>query len=147
MEKNGNLENITIQNTDRQYLTLRNSHLLVSLGVTLLAALIYGVSPVSVVPLVFDIDVGTVDLGNVFRVLMCLYLAVSCIWVLGILKQGYWQIATITNIVFMASLSSDRIISWVFDGTRSTNLIFSLIGELFLGVFGLVQYRKYNSTF
>ena len=128
---------------DKSVFSPANYHLLISAFIIILAALMYGVAPAITVPRGFDISVETVDLANVFRVIMCLYLAVAVVWLLGAIKRELWLAATITNIVFMGSLAAGRIISLALDGVPSGGLIFGMIAEFVLCIFGLVQYRKY----
>jgi len=135
-----------IRHTLRHAFTPKNGHLLISTAMVATAALMYGVVPASVVPQFFDIRVETVDLANVFRAVMCIYLAVSGVWIAGILRPGLWRTATITNILFMASLTSGRIISLIFDGAPSNTLKFALLGELALALYGITQLMRYSRT-
>lgn len=128
------------------YFNARNSHLWVSSVLVVTAGLMYGLSPAAALPKLFDIRVETIDLSNVFRVNMCIYLAVSAVWIAGIVRPPLWRTATVANIVFMASLTSGRVISLVFDGVPSLNLIFALVGELLLTAFGVVQWRRFGQS-
>ena len=107
------------------------------------AAFIYGIFPSKILPILFDFNVETVDLNNVFRAIMCLYLATTVIWIMGIIRSEYWETATILNIVFMIGLGTGRIISLVVDGLPSTPVVLGLVGELTLGLFAFYQLKKY----
>lgn len=124
--------------------SVKNAHLLVSLVLVVSAALMYGLAPTRLVPGVFDIAVETVDLANVFRAIMCLYLAISGLWLLAMLRPGLWRIATVSNVVFMGSLVLGRLISLVVDGTPSAALLYAVVVEALLGVFGFLQLRRYR---
>ena len=127
-----------------QFLSLKNLHLLISLIVVIPAALLYGLNPEESLPLLFDFKVDTTDLKNVFRAIMCLYLAFAVVWLMGALKPEYWKTATVLNIIFMAGLGIGRTISLLIDGVPSAPFAYGLIGELTLAIFGLVQLRKYG---
>lgn len=124
----------------------RNAHLLVSSVLVVTAGLMYGLSPATALPVMFDIRVETVDLANVFRVIMCIYLAVSAVWIAGMVKPSLWRAATLANILFMSSLTSGRVISLIFDGIPSVNLILALVGELLLAAFGVIQWRRFGQS-
>ena len=124
----------------------RNAHLLVSSVLVVSAGLMYGLSPATALPVMFDIRVETVDLANVFRVIMCIYLAVAAVWIAGMVKPSLWRAATIANILFMASLTSGRIISLVFDGVPSVNLVLALVCELLLAAFGVIQWWRFSRS-
>jgi len=92
-----------------------------------------------------DIQVNTIDLSNMLKAIMCLYLGISFIWILGIWKRGYWKIATELNILFMLTLATGRIISLVVDGLPSGGYIFGLLAEMSLGLFSIYQLKKHTS--
>ena len=123
----------------------KNAHLLISLVIVVHTAIIYGVFTHSVLSESLDIQVETIDLSNLFRALMCLYLAISAVWFLGMVKVDYWKIATQLNILFMTSLGIGRSISILVDGLPSSDYIFGVIAELLLAVFATVQLRKYSA--
>lgn len=126
------------------YFQFRNAHLLVSAVLVAIAGLMYGTAPAVLLPRVFAIQVETVDLANIFRALMCLYLGASGIWLLGVIKPQLWRMATLTNIAFMACLVAGRLISWFADGVPSSSLVNALIGEFLLVAFGVVQWCRYG---
>lgn len=128
-----------------KYLNFRNLHLLISLIIVVPTAFVYGLFPAFALPKLFDFNVDTIDLTNVFRAIMCLYLGISIIWFLGIIKPKFWQTATVINIVFMASLALGRTISLLVDGLPSTAFVIGLFAEFILALFGIIQFRK-NAT-
>ena len=125
------------------YFSLKNIHLLISISIVVPTAFIYGLSPTKILPNFLDINVNTIDLANMLRSLMCLYLAISFIWFLGISKPKFWKVATQLNILFMASLAFGRLLSLIFDGKSSNGFIFGILAEFFLAVLGIFLYRKF----
>jgi hypothetical protein len=127
------------------YWKLKNTHLIISSFVVIPIALAYGISPSQVLPFIFDFEVQTVDLTNIFRAIMCVYIGNVCIWILGILNPAYWTTATVMNIVFMGGLALGRIISWICDGQPSTLFTVGLFGETVLFLHGLSQLKRYSA--
>ena len=121
----------------------KNSHLIISIMIVVPTAIIYG-SP-SVLREQLDIQVNTIDLSNLLKAIMCLYLGVSLIWILGVWKTEYWKTATQLNILFMLTLASGRLLSIVIDGLPTTGYVFGVIAELVIGLFAYYQLKK-NET-
>ena len=131
-----------MQNSGNQYINFKNSHLIFSLIIVVPVAFLYGLFPAYTLPKIFDFNVDTIDLTNIFRAIMFLYLGISVIWFLGIIKPKFWQTSTIINIVFMASLALGRTLSLVVDGIPSTAFIMGLVVEFALAVFGIIQLKR-----
>ena len=130
-------------------LKLKNLHLLISVLVVIPIAFTYGLFPSEMLPRLFDFEVQTIDLKNVFRAIMGLYLAFVAFWILGILNQKFWTAATIANLLFMTGLAFGRLISFIIDGLPSLVFVFGTFGELVLGIFSafnLVKYSKAKSS-
>ena len=121
---------------------LKNLHLIVSLSIVIPTAIIYG-SP-SILPEYLNIKVNTVDFSNMLKAIMCLYLGISLVWILGIWKTEYWKIATQLNILFMLSLAIGRLLSMIMDGFPTSGYIFGIIAEFVLGLYSIFQFKKYN---
>ena len=121
---------------------LKNLHLLISLSIVVPTAIIYG-SP-SILPEYLNIKVNTVDFSNMLKAIMCLYLGISFVWILGIWKTEYWKIATQLNILFMLSLAIGRALSMLMDGFPTGGYIFGIIAEFVLGFYSIFQFKKYN---
>ncbi|AZQ57966.1 DUF4345 domain-containing protein [Maribacter sp. MJ134] len=119
----------------------KSLHLIISLSIVVPTAIIYG-SP-SVLPEHLDIEVNTVDLSNMLKAIMCLYLGISLIWALGIWKSKYWKIATQLNVLFMLTLATGRALSMIMDGFPTGGYIFGIFAELLIGLFSLYQLKKY----
>jgi len=116
---------------------IKNLHLGISSIVVILVGLIYGIYPGKILPILFDFRVETIDLKNVFRAIMGLYLGMGIFWIIGIYRSKHWQSATITNIVFMGGLAFGRIISLMIDGTPSIQFTIGLVLEIFFALWGI----------
>ena len=123
--------------------TLKNLHLLISLLIVMPTAIIYG-SP-SILEKQLDIQVNTIDLSNMLKATMGLYLGVSMVWILGIWKKSYWKRATELNVLFMLTLAIGRAYSIVMDGFPTAGFVFGIIAECILGVFSIYQLKKYKA--
>ncbi|PNW25800.1 DUF4345 domain-containing protein [Formosa algae] len=120
----------------------KNLHLLVSAAIVIPTGIIYG-SP-SILPEHLDIQVQTVDLSNMLKTIMCLYLGIGLVWLLGVWKPGYWKNATQLNILFMLTLAAGRAISMITDGFPTGGYIFGIIAEFIIGLFSIYQLKKYS---
>ncbi len=121
----------------------KNLHLLISISIVLPTGIIYG-SP-SILPELLDIQVNTIDLANMLKAIMCLYIGISFIWILGIWKTEYWKRATELNILFMLTLATGRALSMVMDGLPTGGYIFGIIAEFVLGFYSIYQLKKYST--
>ena len=120
----------------------KNAHLLVSTIVLVPIALIYGILPNKILPILFDIKIETIDLMHVFRAIMGLYLGIICLFILGIYKPKYWEIATLINVVFMGGLVFGRLISIVVDGQPSMLFLIGFFVELLLAFWGIINLKN-----
>ena len=128
--------------TDKTNWIFKNLHLLVSISIVVPTAIIYG-SPL-ILPEQLDIQVNTIDLSNMLKAIMGLYLGISIIWILGIWKSKYWKRATELNALFMLTLAFGRALSMVIDGLPTGGFIFAIIAEVLLGLFSIYQLKKYS---
>jgi len=123
----------------------KNLHLTISVIIITVISLTYGLFPNNILPIFFDFNVESIDLTNVFRATMGLYLGMVVLWVIGIFKPLYWRIATFSNVFFMIGLASGRIISLLADGVPSISFSVGLALELILGIWGIRNLNKYRS--
>lgn len=121
----------------------KNLQLLLSAVIVISVSFVYGGNPSTFLPYVFGFDVVDIDLKNIFRAIMGLYLAFGGYWVLGILKPEHWRNATITNILFMGGLSFGRIVSTLFDGV-SPQFMVGLVLEIIFFFWGLSNLKSYT---
>tara|TARA_B110001450_G_scaffold252126_1_gene273315 strand:- start:71 stop:466 length:396 start_codon:yes stop_codon:yes gene_type:complete len=129
--------------TDKINWIFKNLHLLISILIVLPTGIIYG-SP-SILPEQLDIQVNTIDLANMLKANMCLYIGISIIWILGVWKTEYWKRATELNILFMLTLGTGRGLSMIMDGFPTGGYIFGIIAEFALGIYSIYQLKKYNT--
>jgi Domain of unknown function (DUF4345) len=125
---------------------LKNLHLVISTVVVIPIAFVYGSGNERIFTLFFDFSPQTTDMHNIFRAIMCLYLGMSALWIAGIIKQAFWKAATITNLLFMASLALGRLVSFAFDGPPSVVLIIGFVGESLLAILALANLKKYKTN-
>lgn len=108
-------------------------HLIISVLIVVPVAFVYGFNPDSQ----FDIHLNTIDEFNQFKAIMGLYLGFSILWILGIFKTNYLNLAVVSNMIFMLGLGLGRVVSIFLDGTPTFGYIFGTIAELFLGCYGV----------
>lgn len=119
----------------------KNLQLGISAIIVIIVGLIYGINPSEILPKVFGFDVQELELKNIFRAIMGLYLTLGTFWIIGIRKPTYWLIATLTSILFMGGLAFGRIISTIFDGV-SLQFTVGLILELTLMIWGIYNLKN-----
>ena len=108
---------------------MKNLNLILSICILIPVAFGYGLAPKTTLPWVFDIRLETVDMMNICRTIMVLYLGIATLLLRGIFNEKHWENATFLNGVFMGCLSVGRVLSLLLDGTPSKLLIFGLLGE------------------
>ncbi len=121
----------------------KNLHLLISIIIVLPTGIVYG-SP-SILSKRLDIQVTTIDLSNMLKANMMLYIGIALVWLLGIIKTDYWKKATALNSLFMLTLAMGRLLSMLTDGLPTKGYIFGLIAELTIGVFSIYQLKNYKT--
>lgn len=119
----------------------KNIQLGASASIVIIVGLIYGLYPSKILPLVFGFEVEDLELKNIFRAIMGLYLGLGTYWIIGIVKPHHWRAATLTNVIFMGGLAFGRIISTIFDGI-SIQYTIGLILELIFMVWGINSLKK-----
>jgi hypothetical protein len=101
-------------------------------------ALSYGANPTGVLPRLLKFNVEAPNESQVFRALMCLYLATSAFWIMGALWSYWEQAALIWAAFFMLSLALGRLISAALDGSPTAPLLnVYLAVEIFAGLLAL----------
>ena len=94
----------------------KNLHLALSAAVVIPVGLIYGADPGHILPGFLWPEVNDLELKNMIRSVMGLYLVLGVFWIVAIKKQAYWRVATVINVLFMGGLAFGRLISLVLDG-------------------------------
>ena len=126
---------------DKKNWIFKNLHLLISISIVFPTGIIYGTP--SLLSKQLNIDVDTIDLSNMLKANMCLYIGISIIWCIGIWKSKYWKRATELNILFMLTLAIGRSLSIIVDGLPTYGFIFGIIAEYILGIYSVYQLKRY----
>lgn len=121
---------------------IKNTQLIVSAAVVIPVSFGYGLAPSVTLPYLFDFQVETVDLHNIFRAVMGLYLANATLWVLGILKPCFWETATLANVFFMGGLALGRLLSLLLDGVGSPVFALGMVAEAGMAIWGVLNLRQ-----
>lgn len=111
-------------------------HLTTSASIVLIMAFVYGAQPSVVLPLIFGFEVQDLELKNIFRAIMGVYLAFGTYWLYAIWKPGHWRSATLVNVLFMGGLALGRCVSTLIDGW-SPQYGFGMLGEVVLMGWGI----------
>lgn len=125
----------------------KNVQLGLSAIIVFSVAIIYGGNPSKILPFFFDFEVQNLELKNIFRAIMGLYMGFAAYWVIGISKKAHWKSATISNIIFMGGLAFGRLISTIFDGISNQYTIGMLLefGMMGWGVYNLKKHHHESS--
>lgn len=116
-------------------------HLIISVLVVVPVAFVYAFYP----DFQFELFPKTIDEHNFYKAVMGLYLGFSALWVWGILHSKYLKTALVTNCIFMLGLGSGRLLSLVLDGIPTFGYVFGTVAELFLGIYGLLVLKRFQS--
>ena len=116
--------------------------LLLSGIVVIIAGLVYGGYPSVLMPMILDFEVESLELKNMLRAVMGIYLGIGIFWLIGASNPKFWYAATLCNILFMGGISSGRMISTLFDGV-STLFTPALFLELLFCSWGIYNLKKY----
>ncbi|MBO0589831.1 DUF4345 domain-containing protein [Cellulophaga sp. E16_2] len=124
----------------------KNLQLTLSAFVVISVSFVYGGNPSVFLPYVFGFDVIDIDLKNILRAIMGLYLAIGGFWVYGICNKNYWESATLINILFMGGLAFGRLVSTLLDGISPQFMVGLILEFMFMlwGIYNLKVYRKNN---
>jgi hypothetical protein len=125
-------------------LKVKNLHLGLSSLTIIGVGLAYGINPNKILPFFFDFKVESVDLNNVFRAIMGLYLCLGMYWIIGIFKPEHWRNATIISTIFMGGLAFGRIISILLDGIPSSPFSIGTVFEILFMTWGIRNLKNEN---
>ena len=121
---------------------VKNLHLWLSSLTVIGVGISYGISPNQILPFFFDFKVETIDLNNIFRAIMGLYLGLAFYWIYGIFKSEHWKNATLICVIFMGGLAFGRIISILFDGIPSLPFSIGTVVEILFMFWGIRNLKK-----
>ena len=111
--------------------------------VVIFAAIIYGGAPKTLLPIFFDFRLENLELKNIFRGIMGLYIAFASYWAWSLKEPKYWKGATQSNVIFMGGLTFGRLISLIIDGV-SIQYTIGMLLEFFMMVWGLYNLKRLN---
>lgn len=100
-------------------------------------ALSYGVAPKTVLPILLDIAVEGTDQTQIFRALMCLYLAASAFFAVAAFTPAWQEAGAVWAALFCLSLAAGRVLSLALDGPASLLLDIYLWLEISGGLLGI----------
>ena len=117
--------------------------LLIAPGV-LAVSLSYGLYPEITLKYLYDIEVNSANLANIFRAIMGLYIALSIFWVAGAFKKSLRLAALWSMTIFMTGIALGRILSIIIDGFPYPIFLFYTVIEIFSALMGyfLIKYRN-----
>lgn len=118
-------------------------HLLISGVIVICAGLVYGGHPSLVIPVLLDFKVDALDLKNMLRAVMGIYIGIGVFWLIGSFRSKFWYGATLCNVLFMGGISLGRIMSSLFDGISGPFTPALLLELLFFG-WGIYNLKKYQ---
>ncbi|MGK0494835.1 MAG: hypothetical protein ACJAU2_001216 [Maribacter sp.] len=120
----------------------KNLNLVLSGIIVIIAGCVYGGHPSYLMPLILGFQVEALELKNMLRAVMGIYIGIGIFWLLGTYKAELWYAATWSNVLFMGGISFGRIISTLFDGV-SMQFTPALLLELLFFAWGLYNLRRY----
>ena len=105
-------------------------------------ALAYGLVPATTVPMLYGVEIDSINVTHIFRAVMGLYLAMVVFWILGATRESLRFPALCSVVVFMGGLAVGRLLSLFFDGIPGILLVIYLLLEV---GFALVAFKLANS--
>ena len=115
--------------------------LIAALGLTPIA-LAYGLMPELTVPMLYGIEINSVNTSHVFRAVMGLYLAMVVFWLIGFRRESLRRPALLSVLVFMVGLAAGRAVSLLLDGVPSGIFILYLLLEMGFALVAIALIRK-----
>lgn len=93
-------------------------------------ALAYGLVPATTVPMLYGVEIDSVNVTHIFRAVMGLYLAMIVFWFLGATRESLRFSALCSVVVFMGGLAVGRLSSLLLDGIPGALLLVYLLLEV-----------------
>ena len=109
-------------------------------------ALTYGVNPQVTLAYLYDIEVNNVNLSNIFRAIMGLYIALNIFWVIGAFKKTLLLPAMWSLTIFMTGIGLGRLMSLIIDGVPYSAFLLYMLLEFIFAIFGFFFIKKINKT-
>jgi hypothetical protein len=115
--------------------------LVAAVGLTPIA-LAYGLIPATTVPMLYGVEIDSVNIAHIFRAVMGLYLAMVIFWIMGVSREPLRFAALCSVVVFMGGLAIGRLLSLLVDGIPAAPLVIYLALEV---GFALVAFKLAKS--
>ena len=109
-------------------------------------ALTYGVNPQVTLAYLYDIEVNSVNLSNIFRAIMGLYIALNVFWIIGAFKKTLLLPAMWSLTTFMTGIGLGRLLSLIIDGVPYPAFLLYMLLEFIFAIFGFLFIKKINKT-
>ena len=109
-------------------------------------ALTYGVNPQVTLAYLYDIEVNSANLSNIFRAIMGLYIALNVFWIIGAFKKTLLLPAMWSLTIFMTGIGLGRMLSLFIDGIPYPAFILYMLLEFIFAIFGFFFIKKINKT-
>ena len=109
-------------------------------------ALTYGVNPQVTLAYLYDIEVNSINLSNIFRAIMGLYIALNVFWIIGAFKKSLLLPAMWSLTIFMTGIGLGRMLSLLIDGIPYPAFILYMLLEFIFAIFGFFFIKKINKT-
>ena len=93
-------------------------------------ALAYGLVPTITVPMLYGVEIDSINVTHIFRAVMGLYLAMVVFWILGATRTPLRFAALCSMVVFMGGLAMGRLLSLLMDGIPGALLVIYLVLEV-----------------
>jgi len=126
--------------------TAKNLHLILSSLIILIVAFTYGLLPEKSIRFLLGFNSTDINLKQVFRANMGLYLGNTALWISGILQTKLWFSATLSSMVFFGGLALGRLIGILTDGIPAAHFWIGMLVECILFVWAIVNLRIYHFT-
>ena len=109
-------------------------------------ALTYGVNPQVTLAYLYDIEVNSINLSNIFRAIMGLYIGLNVFWIIGAFKKSLLLPAMWSLTIFMTGIGLGRMLSLLIDGIPYPAFILYMLLEFIFAIFGFFFIKKINKT-
>ena len=109
-------------------------------------ALTYGVNPQVTLAYLYDIEVNSINLSNIFRAIMGLYIGLNVFWIICAFKKSLLLPAMWSLTIFMTGIGLGRMLSLFIDGIPYPAFIIYMLLEFIFAIFGFFFIKKINKT-
>ena len=109
-----------------------------------LISLSYGIVPSKTLSYLYGIEVDSVNLSNIFRAVMGLYIGFVTFWITGAFYDSLKIPALWSLTFFMVGLASGRFLSLIIDGVPHPLFLVWMLLEIIFGVLGYKYIKNSN---